>query len=271
MIRWCSYCQSYLGESAPFDDFSMTHTVCKSCSALGRKKLFAQVDKARSIAEFYNSFRQAAIQAKNISVEEILAQGEALGLKDIDLCVGIIQPILYEIGELWKKGEVTVAHEHIFTEFAEHLVRQVSHRFFAKLGSAENKGLDVLLVCADGNYHTVGVRMIDMAISELGLKTKVITPGLPAHEIITLLNLHRPRILGISLSLMEQVEEVIEIANIVQNNDTLLGTKIIVGGCAIRKQEEIFKGFTHVLVAPNDLITLKKMFSDEFQLKNRVG
>lgn len=271
MIRWCSYCQSYLGECAPFDDFSMTHTVCKSCSTLGRKKLFAQVNKARSIAKFYNSFREAAIQGKNISVEEILVQGEALGLKDIDLCVGIIQPILYEIGELWKKGMVTVAHEHIFTEFAEHLVRRMSQRLSAKLGSVENPRPDVLLVCADGNYHTVGVRMIDMAIRELGLKTQVITPGLPVHEIIALLNLQRPRILGISLSLIEQVEQVIEIANVVQNNNNLLGTKIIIGGCAIRDQEVAFKGLPHVLVAPNDLIALKKMFSDEFGLKIRVS
>jgi hypothetical protein len=32
MIRWCSYCQAFIGEAPPFDSIVVTHGICRACS-----------------------------------------------------------------------------------------------------------------------------------------------------------------------------------------------------------------------------------------------
>jgi len=265
MIRWCSYCQSFLGEVCPFEDFSITHTICDVCMSKGRDYIGSQVSTAREISDFYNRFRKAAIAGKSISIDEILDEGLLLGLKDIDLCVGIIQPILYEIGGLWKNGQITIAHEHSFTEFAEQLIKRLKERLSSKAISEKRQKFDVLLVCADGNYHTVGLRVIDMAISELGLTTKVITPGVPSSEVFRLINEFQPSILGVSLSLNEQVQQVVQIASDLDGNKNCKNIKILAGGNGIRNQETFLKSLPNVLIAPNDIALLKKLVANHIK------
>jgi len=270
MIRWCSYCQSFLGEIHPFDDFSATHTICDQCKSKGRNYIESKVNSARLIADFYNGLREAAAAGRSLSIDDILAAGARLGIKDIDLCVGVIQPILHEIGVLWKNGQVTIAQEHLFTELSEQVIKRMKDRIIPP-SSLQSEEIDVLLVCADGNYHTLGVHMIDMAIRELNLKSKVFTPGLPNREILLLLNQFRPTILGISLSLNSQVPQVMALAESVQSDYSHLGVKILVGGGEIRTHGSQFKNHPFVIVAPNDIVSLKKLVSTEVKRKHRAA
>ena len=34
MLRWCSYCQKYLGETAPLEDYRVSHGICQACEAV---------------------------------------------------------------------------------------------------------------------------------------------------------------------------------------------------------------------------------------------
>ena len=31
MLEWCSYCQRFMGESAPYENFAITHGCCAKC------------------------------------------------------------------------------------------------------------------------------------------------------------------------------------------------------------------------------------------------
>jgi len=46
-------------------------------------------------------------------------------MRAIDLLIGIIAPLLYQIGEDWKHGAVTVAQEHRFTAFCEKVLELI--------------------------------------------------------------------------------------------------------------------------------------------------
>ena len=51
MIRWCSYCQCFLGEVAPYDDPRFTHSICGPCVArLERdESLLTETEPAREV------------------------------------------------------------------------------------------------------------------------------------------------------------------------------------------------------------------------------
>jgi hypothetical protein len=88
MIRWCAYCRTYLDEIAPVDDFGISHSL-RAAAAVG--------DVARA--------------------GEMLDQGLSIGLRPVDLALGMLQPLLHRIGAEWALGRATGAEEHRFTAF----------------------------------------------------------------------------------------------------------------------------------------------------------
>jgi methanogenic corrinoid protein MtbC1 len=140
---------------------------------------------------------------------------------------------LYEIGQLWKNGQLTVAQEHLFAEFAEQVIHRFKERSLPMPNFPQVKNVDVLLVCAEGNYHTLGVQIIDLARSELGLKTKTITPGLPNQDILWSIDRFQPRLLGISIAEQEQKGAGLEIVKLIQEDPSRVDMKILVGGSGI--------------------------------------
>ena len=52
MIRFCKWCEQYMGEKAPFDDKSITHGICVECAERIRAEipLYRQEDKDERIS-----------------------------------------------------------------------------------------------------------------------------------------------------------------------------------------------------------------------------
>ncbi len=93
MIRWCSYCQKFLGEIPPLDEPIFSHGICEKCFSSNVNKKRDLVQKGRNLAELYNHFMQHGI---NGSLEETLQIAQdcyKLGVRPIDFILGIVEPI----------------------------------------------------------------------------------------------------------------------------------------------------------------------------------
>ena len=212
MIRWCAYCQSYLGECEPFADFSLTHCICAKCVAGGKAEEKGVSGRMRSLTSFFQALRSEVRTGIKSDPGEWVKKGFAMGVKPEDLLIGLIQPALYEIGELWSKGEVTVAIEHRFSSFAEEMVSAVYRHYPELAKNRQAKKPDVLLTNADGNYHTLGLKFLEVSLLSRGLKTYTVLPGLPGREILELVRALKPKTLGLSVSLLPQLRAVREFA-----------------------------------------------------------
>ena len=296
MIRWCSYCQRFMGESEPLQDHSLTHGICATCSGVFKSKKMTseRIAISQKIAGFYSSMRSSALAGIRFSIDDAISEGRKLGINDLDLCLGMLQPILYEIGEMWKNGQVTVAMENQFTLISEQLIEKLrthvptesrsqkspspffpdgdsAAKFPVGAGDAfavkeqkKEESVDFLLVCAYGNYHSVGVKIIDLAMKELGLTTKSFTPGLPNTDILALVNKFNPKLLGISVSLSEQIPNILALHGLLQSHSGAAAPTMLVGGQGIFGCESHFAAFPSILVAAADVFALKTMVQDEF-------
>jgi methanogenic corrinoid protein MtbC1 len=212
MIRWCAYCQCFMGESEPFQKYEMTHGICPKCYAAKNHLSSVDMSNLRSIARLYRTLRQHVVERNFSKLYTLINKArEDFKLAPVDVFMGLIQPLLYEIGEMWNQGIIDVAGEHEFTRIAEDFLMRLS--FEKKTlpisdGSSGTPSVDALLTCANGNYHTLGVRALDLALREYGLKTLTLFPGLPHIEIFNYVQRLKPSILCISVSLSEQADEV---------------------------------------------------------------
>ena len=146
MLLWCSYCQSYICEKEPMEDFSISHTICTSCLKNPESKVNdVNIKKLKS---FFNEILFSVKNGEKVDHKELLEKGKALGVKPLDLFQGIIQPILWEIGNLYEKGLITVHKEHLFTYTCDSLLQKLKE----ELSINENsKNVDVLLTILELN------------------------------------------------------------------------------------------------------------------------
>jgi len=150
-----------------------------------------------------------------------------------------MQPMLYEIGQLYADGKIPIAQEQLFSEFVKKLIREIRKQYQV-VREADRKA-DVLLACASGNHHEFGIALLELQLIRSGLAVDVVCPGISPELTFEKIKEIKPRVLGISVSIADQLPEVYRLVEMVQN----LGPdrpEVAVGGFAIRKETPDIKG-----------------------------
>jgi MerR family transcriptional regulator, light-induced transcriptional regulator len=97
----------------------------------------------------------------------------------------VVIPYLRELGDLWERGETTVAHEH----FASNLLR--GRLAALARGWARGAGPRALLACAPGELHDIPLMAFGLALRERGWRITYLgadTPGESLAEAATQLD-----------------------------------------------------------------------------------
>jgi len=240
MIRWCAYCQRYQGEVEPYDDYSVTHTLCEDCEA--RDAYLSEEPAAlESIRHFLGRLSHIGT-GPGPSAAELVAQGAALGLDPADLLLGIVQPVLHRIGDRWARSEATVAEEHRVTALCSALIQLIADvdPNVAALRQAQRP--EVLLVVAEDNHHTLGIQILEVLLIRNRISTFTIYPGLPTDETVRLARSLSPRVVAISAALPEQLQPALRVANRLAESPPGERPLVVVGGLALRGESSLPAG-----------------------------
>jgi methanogenic corrinoid protein MtbC1 len=203
MIRWCSYCQRYLGDVAPFGDFALTHGICQACAV--RFEAAEQFENSTPLVAFYRKLQRAGQGGELPSASAVLDEGISLGLRPLDLLIGLVQPALYHVGKMWAEGATPVACEHAFTAMASSLVALVTVKYPEAQAYRQSRSPHILLVAADGNYHTLGVQLVELMLVLEQVPTFSVYPGIAADEVLDLWKVLPAPVVGFSIALPSQL------------------------------------------------------------------
>jgi hypothetical protein len=194
MIRWCSYCQAFLGEKAPFDSPALSDGICAACDARldTDEKL---VEKTAAVRDLMNRVFDCGGRADESAIPDLLAEAAALHLPSDSLLVGLLQPALYRAGEAWQAGGMSVAEEHRFTGWCESFFTQLSVR------PPTRPLIDLLIFLAPGNTHTMGPRFMAELLEDRGISAQVCLPELAVAAMVKEIERLRPHAVGLSCAL----------------------------------------------------------------------
>ncbi len=226
MFRWCSYCQNLIGETEPLDDYRISHGICVKCSKdpeadSSESKLL----RARLIFEM---LEEAGRGGSLDACKQVIDEALDFGLKPSDIAVGILHPILYQIGEMWERGEITVANEHRFTVFALGLIDQLQF--------PEPPGQRPLILLANHpkSGHEIGLRILQLLSWERGIPCQRLPVGTPAETILDAAGECESILFGLSVGLVEHIPAALELARTIADrlpDDCTL----VLGGQAFRR------------------------------------
>ncbi len=236
MMKWCAYCQSYVGEVEPYDDLSLTHGMCIPCGVRGFNLSDEETDSLLILKKFHQRIYNAGRLMSNDVASAIIAEAIKAKLRRVDVLIGLLAPLLYQIGEQWANKKITVADEHNFTKFSKEVLRQITEiNHFSNPAEDINENVQVLLVNAEGNCHTLGIQMIELCLGDAGLSARAVYPGVAPCEMPRLTNRMRPRLLGISISLAEQIPGVVRSIAAIRATPELTNLPILLSGFAVKQ------------------------------------
>src|SRR4051812_32715899 len=127
------------------------------------------------------------------ALENALKRG-AMELGGQGLLQRVIAPLAQTIGELWRNGSITAAHEH----FASAVIRIfLGH---ASRGFAATDGAPVLIVATPaGQIHELGALLVGATAANLGWRVTYLGASLPAAEIAGAARQNRASAVALSL------------------------------------------------------------------------
>jgi methanogenic corrinoid protein MtbC1 len=230
VIKWCAYCQHFQHEAEPFDQYVISHGICPACMPMVPKLGKAEKPRILELQQLFQDILALSMDNSRSDLTQVYKRSRRLGLKPLDLMMGMLQPLLVNIGQLWAQGQVTVATEHRFSAMVGDLVAE-----FRRDPSVPPRpeAPELIMVTAEDNYHTLGLQMADAYLASRGIPTLTVMPGLPTLEVLELIRRHKPKAVGFSVALPIQMKQVREVAEAIKVFPSP-PEHLLVGGPAVR-------------------------------------
>ncbi len=167
-----------------------------------------------------------------------------------DIYVDVMQNSLKLIGDLYFDGKITEADEHLATAITDRLISRVSQFFDTRPSGTKS----AILGCVEGNWHSLGLRMIADLLRYAGWDVIYLGPNVPTHSFVSMVLNREPDIVFISCMLETHVEDtkvLISRLRDLQNRDTNVRPLIGVGGVWINHHPDHFDAFQADFTAPD--------------------
>lgn len=114
-----------------------------------------------------------------------------------EIYIELLQKSLYKIGKMWEDGKSSIAEEHIASKITEYLI-DIS---LQNSTPSEPTGKKMLLTCIDKEFHDLGARMVVNLFELNGWDTVFPGANTPKKEVLDMIEIFNPDVVGISFSL----------------------------------------------------------------------
>lgn len=160
-------------------------------------------------------------QAANL-IDQLVEKGIPVS----DIYEHIFQATQYEVGALWQRNVITVAHEHYCTAATQ----LIMSRLYPIIFSGKKNGLKLIACSVASELHEIGIRMVSDFFEMDGWDTYYMGSNMPEAHLLHSLREHEADLLAISVTLPIHISRVESIIRSVRDNPDFRDLKIMTGG-----------------------------------------
>jgi methanogenic corrinoid protein MtbC1 len=140
----------------------------------------------------------------------------------------LVQRSLYEVGDLWERGKISVATEHLATAITESLLNLTYPRLFAQ----PRLGKTAVVTSTANEYHQLGAKMVADLFELHGWRGYFLGANTPQGDLLGLIREKRPDVVALSLTVYFNLESLLQTAAAIRAE--FPAVPILVGGQAFR-------------------------------------
>jgi methanogenic corrinoid protein MtbC1 len=180
------------------------------------------------VTELGRAYAEALISADEAAAEIAIREAMDAGLDTASIDDEIIAPALWRIGDLWERGEISVADEHIATEIS---IRVLALQREAQRVAQTRGEHRVLLAAPAGEQHIVALRMIDNLLRNAGYEVAMLGSDVPGEALIALMHRRPPDVVCLTSTMVDPAGKVLATIDALQRRWPTMG--FVIGGSAL--------------------------------------
>ena len=191
--------------------------------------------------EFAQAYAAAVLAGDEVAAEIAIREAIDAKLSTAEVDEEIIIPALRLAGELWERGEISVADEHIATEISLRvlaLLREVKRVAFGR------RHHRVMLAAPSGELHVVALRMVGNLLIESGYSVTMIGADVPASALGECAKRLRPDAIGLSATMPEVADQLLSSVDAVRRGWP--SAAVFVGGRALVAAAQLAAGDSYL-------------------------
>ncbi len=128
----------------------------------------------------FDDYFEALVRGDPVAATDLVMGLMESGASLSEIVQDVVAPAQTRVGELWERGEWTVAQEHTATAVTE---AAVSALWVMTARRQLNGGPRVAVACAEGEWHALAPRMAAALAAEAGADVTVLGPSMPADQL----------------------------------------------------------------------------------------
>lgn len=128
----------------------------------------------------------------------LLAEEVRDGDSFLDFALGVIQPAMYAIGDMWARGEISLVREHAASAVAARVLASAQSLV---LPAPERQGR-ALVTAAPNELHELGPRMVALALEAMGWQVSYLGGNTPADVLAEEAARHQPEVIAVSVCMV---------------------------------------------------------------------
>jgi methanogenic corrinoid protein MtbC1 len=176
----------------------------------------------KEVTTYLEYLLQGKRREATLLITELIQQ--EVSIKDIYQF--IFQVSQYEVGLLWQRNKITVAHEHYCTAATQQIMSGLYHHIF----STKRRGKTLVACSVAGELHELGIRMVTDYFEMDGWDTYYLGSNIPDHQVQESLKEYKADIFALSVTLPTHVSKAVNLIKKLRDNRDLIQLKIMVGG-----------------------------------------
>ena len=161
---------------------------------VGRPAVQATGRTATSPAQSFHDACLTAVKKLDAQLFEETLDKAVVTLGHQGLLRQVVGPLAHTIGELWRTGKLTAAHEHFFTAGLKVFLGHLSGQFLIPANAPR-----VVVATPAGQLHELGAVIVSDAAAQIGWHTIYLGANLPAAEIAGAAVQNRAAVVALSI------------------------------------------------------------------------
>lgn len=159
----------------------------------------------------------------------------AYGQKTLDVYQKILSPVMQEVGRLWQRNEITIAHEHIITNATERIMAQLMDLSPPRA----HRDLCAITVAVGDATHELGARMVADAFVLCGWQASFLGRQVPVDDVLRYLEGVSVDVIACSATLCRDVPAIRELIEAFESQP--IAPVVIVGGSAFDRYPALWQ------------------------------
>lgn len=138
----------------------------------------------------------------------------------------LLSPTMRRIGELWYRGELTVAQEHLATRSAHYAV----HKLRTSLTVPDMNGKGAVCAAMEGDFHELPPYLAQITLENAGWEVVNFGANLPLYTLCGEIQQFTPKLICISATYATELDRLTRDYGLFRENTSRLKIPIVLGG-----------------------------------------